>query len=72
MARLPRLVVPNQLHHVIAQGHNDQPIVRDDADHQAFLTWLREALGSLAWPSMPMWCCRVDYSCWLRRLMTQV
>jgi putative transposase len=43
MARLPRLVVPNQLHHVIAQGHNDQPIVRDDADHQAFLTWLREA-----------------------------
>jgi putative transposase len=43
MARLPRLVVPNQLHHVIAQGHNDQPIVRDAADYQAFLTWLREA-----------------------------
>ena len=43
MARLPRLVIPNQLHHVIAQGHNDQPIVRDDADYQAFLTWLREA-----------------------------
>ena len=43
MARLPRLVIPNQLHHVIAQGHNDQPVVRDDADHQAFLNWLREA-----------------------------
>ena len=43
MARLPRLVVPNQLHHVIAQGHNDQLIARDDADYQAFLGWLREA-----------------------------
>ena len=43
MARLPRLVVPNQLHHVIAQGHNDQLIARDDADYQAFLSWLREA-----------------------------
>ena len=43
MARLPRLVIPNQLHHVIAQGHNDQPVVRDDADYQAFLNWLREA-----------------------------
>lgn len=43
MARLPRLVVPNQLHHVIAQGHNDQPVVRDDADYHAFLNWLREA-----------------------------
>lgn len=43
MARLPRLVIPNQLHHVIAQGHSDQPIVRDDADYGAFLNWLREA-----------------------------
>lgn len=43
MARLPRLVIPNQLHHLIAQGHNDQPVVLDDADCQAFLSWLREA-----------------------------
>lgn len=43
MARLPRLVIPNQLHHVIAQGHSDQPVVRDDADYLAFLNWLREA-----------------------------
>ena len=43
MARLPRLVVPNQLHHVIAQGHNDQPVVHDEADYRAFLNWLREA-----------------------------
>ena len=43
MARLPRLVVPNQLHHLIAQGHNDQPVVRDEADYQSFINWLREA-----------------------------
>ena len=43
MARLPRLVVPNQLHHLIAQGHNDQPVVRDEADYQSFMHWLREA-----------------------------
>lgn len=43
MARLPRLVIPDQLHHVIAQGHNDQPVVLDDDDYRAFLNWLREA-----------------------------
>lgn len=43
MARLSRLVIPNQLHHVIAQGHNDQPVVLDDADCQVFLKWLRAA-----------------------------
>lgn len=43
MARLPRLVIPHQLHHVIAQGHSDQAIARDTADYQAFLNWLREA-----------------------------
>jgi putative transposase len=43
MARLPRLVIPNQLHHVIAQGHNDQPVALDDADRRAFLGWLRDA-----------------------------
>ncbi len=43
MARLPRLVIPNQLHHVIAQGHSDQAIVRDAADYLAFVNWLRDA-----------------------------
>ena len=43
MARLPRLVVPGHLHHLIARGHNDQTIVRDDEDCRAFVTWLREA-----------------------------
>lgn len=43
MARLPRLIVPAQPHHVIQTGNNDQPIFHDDADYQAFLGWLRTA-----------------------------
>jgi putative transposase len=43
MARLPRLVVPNQPHHVIQHGIDLQPVFRDADDHVAFLTWLREA-----------------------------
>lgn len=43
MARLPRLVIPNHLHHLIAQGHNDQLVVRDEADCRVFLDWLRQA-----------------------------
>lgn len=42
MARLPRLVVPNQPHHVIQSGHDHQSIFRDAADHAAFLDWLKE------------------------------
>jgi putative transposase len=43
MARLPRLVVPQQAHHIIQRGHDQQSIFRDAADHQAFLEWLKEA-----------------------------
>lgn len=43
MARLPRLVVPNQPHHVLQIGIDRQSIFRDEADHTAFLAWLREA-----------------------------
>ena len=43
MARLPRLVVPHQPHHVIQTGIDSQQVFRDDADYQAFLGWLREA-----------------------------
>ena len=42
MARLPRLVVPNQPHHVIQRGSGAQPIFHDEADYRAFLAWLRE------------------------------
>jgi putative transposase len=43
MARLPRLVVPHQPHHVIQRGTDLQPIFRDTADYLAFSGWLREA-----------------------------
>ncbi len=43
MARLPRVVVPNHLHHIIARGNNDQHIALDDADCQQFLSLLRES-----------------------------
>ncbi|MDB5772025.1 MAG: transposase [Burkholderia sp.] len=43
MARLPRLIVPNQPHHVIQHGNDRQQIFRDAADHAIFLNWLREA-----------------------------
>jgi putative transposase len=43
MARLPRLVVPNQPHHIIQRGNDRQSIFRDTADYLAFLNWLRDA-----------------------------
>jgi putative transposase len=43
MARLPRLVVRGHLHHLIARGHNDQPIAIDDTDFQTFMSTLRES-----------------------------
>lgn len=42
MARLPRLVVPNHLHHVTARGNNEQPVFIDDADYQQYLNCLRD------------------------------
>ena len=43
MARLPRLVAPNQPHHIIQRGHDSLRIFRDDQDFRSFLGWLREA-----------------------------
>lgn len=43
MARLPRLVVPNQPHHVIQRGNGSQVVFRDVEDYEAFLGWLKEA-----------------------------
>ena len=42
MARLPRLIVPNQPHHVIQRGNDRQIIFREEADYQRFLVWLKE------------------------------
>jgi putative transposase len=43
MARLPRLVLPGQPHHIIQRGNNRQAIFVDDKDRQHFLATLREA-----------------------------
>jgi putative transposase len=43
MARLPRLVVPHQPHHVIQQGNDSQLIFREPEDYRRFLGWLRES-----------------------------
>ena len=43
MARLPRLVVPNQPHHVIQRGNDRQLVFRDTSDYAVFLGRLGEA-----------------------------
>lgn len=43
MARLPRLVVPNQPHHIIQRGNDHQLVFRETADYLEFLVRLREA-----------------------------
>ena len=43
MARQPRLIVPQQPHHVIQRGNDRQVIFREQADYQKFLVWLKES-----------------------------
>lgn len=43
MARLPRLVVANHLHYLIAVAHHQQVLFVDEADYQRFLSVLAEA-----------------------------
>jgi putative transposase len=43
MARLPRLVAPDQPHHIIQTAIDGLTVFRDADDHRAFLRWLREA-----------------------------
>lgn len=43
MARLPRLVVPQQPHHIVQFGADRQHIFRGADDFLVFLNWLRDA-----------------------------
>lgn len=43
MARLPRLVIPGQMHCILQRGNDRQQVFRDEADYQAYHRWLREA-----------------------------
>ena len=36
MARLSRITLPGQAHHVLQRGHNGQPIVLDDVDRTSW------------------------------------
>lgn len=42
MARLPRLVVPHQAHHIIQRCHDGQAAFREADDHAIFLDWLKD------------------------------
>lgn len=41
MARLPRLVIPHQAHHITQAGIDGKTVFVDAADYQAFADWLR-------------------------------
>lgn len=44
MARLPRLAIAGELHHVLWRGHPGQAVFADAQDRDAFVRLLREAL----------------------------
>jgi len=48
VARLPRLVVPGQAHHLVQRGHNAQKVFIDDEDRELYLSALRDALRAHA------------------------
>jgi len=43
MARQPRLILPNQPHHLIQRGNDNIAIFRDEDDYARFLGWLKES-----------------------------
>jgi len=43
MARQPRLILPNQPHHIIQRGNDGQLVFREPEDYEHFLGWLKEA-----------------------------
>ena len=49
MARPLRIDFPGALHHVMSRGNERQPIVRDDADRQRRLDWLRRTVETYGW-----------------------
>ena len=49
MARPLRLQFPGALYHVMSRGNERRPIVRDDADRQRRLEWLRWTVETYRW-----------------------
>ena len=49
MARPLRIQYPGAVYHVISRGNERKPIVRDDADREKRLDWLRRAVEMYGW-----------------------
>lgn len=49
MARPLRIEFPGALYHVMSRGNERKPIVRDDADRQKRLEWLRRTVERYGW-----------------------
>ncbi len=49
MARPLRIEFPGALYHVMARGNERKAIVRDDADRQKWLDWLRRTVETYGW-----------------------
>jgi putative transposase len=49
MARPLRIQFPGAVYHVISRGNERKPIVRDDADREKRLDWLRRAVEMYGW-----------------------
>ncbi len=49
MARPLRIEFPGALYHVISRGNEKRNIVRDDADRQKRLDWLRRTVEAYGW-----------------------
>ena len=49
MARPLRIEFPGALYHVMSRGNERKPIVRDDADREKRLDWLRRTVQTYAW-----------------------
>ncbi len=42
MPRKPRFFIPGVPVHIVQRGHSREPVFFEDADHQAYLYWLKE------------------------------
>ena len=49
MARPLRIQFPGAIYHVISRGNERRPIVRDDADREKRVDWLRRAVETYGW-----------------------
>ncbi len=45
MPRKPRFFMPGVPVHIVQRGHSREPVFFEDADHQAYLHWLKEGAG---------------------------